>query len=73
MFNFLSPFKIFFFVFIYLLTTLGLHCSVHLSLVSASGGYSKLCGKGAAHCSGFSCYIAKALEHVGFSNCGAWA
>ena len=30
------------------------------------------CGTRASHCSGFSCYGARALDHVGCSSCGAW-
>ena len=51
------------FIFIYLLAVLVLPCCVWTC---------PSCGTLASHCSGFSCYAARALDRVGFCSCGAW-
>ena len=56
--------------FVLFLVVLGLCCCTAFSLVVVSGGYSLVFGAQASHCSGFSCWGARALGHEGFSSCG---
>ena len=43
-------------------------------LFSSCGKWGRLssCGAWASYCGGFSCCIAQALGHTGFSSCGMW-
>ena len=52
-------------------TVLGLRCCAGFSSV-VSWGYSLVMGQG-LHCGGFSCWGARALEHMGFSSWGVQA
>ena len=59
---------------------------IHLFIFGCAGSsllqtlFSSCCKQGllsscralASHCSGFSCYAARALDRVGFCSCGAW-
>ena len=51
------------------LLALGLCCCPWAFSSCGDWGLLSSCGVRAAHCSGFSCCRAWALEHVGFSNC----
>ena len=64
----------FFFKFIYLfLAALGLHCCSWAFPSYSKWGLLSICSTWTFHCSGFSCYGARALGHPGYSSCSTQA
>ena len=66
-----NTFQIILFIYLFF-TCAGSLLLCRLSLVAASGGYSRCSGL-ASHCSGFFCCRARALKCLGFRSYGAHA